>query len=67
MECLPEGVKIEQVDICLQDEARFGQKEHLHVYMGLKGTRPRLTRQQQFEYAYIFVRFVRLEMKQSVL
>jgi transposase len=42
------------VDIWFQDEARVGQRGTLTRTWAKKGTRPRLTRQQQFEYAYIF-------------
>lgn len=51
---LPEGVDLNHVDIWFQDEARVGQRGTLTRTWALKGTRPRLTRQQQFEYAYIF-------------
>lgn len=54
MKGLPEGIKLDQIDIWFQDEARIGQKGTLTRTWALKGTRPRLTRQQQFEYAYIF-------------
>jgi len=42
------------VDIWFQDEARVGQRGTLTRTWAEKGTRPRMTRQQQFEYAYIF-------------
>lgn len=45
---------LEQVDIWFQDEARIGQRGTLTRTWAIKGTRPRLTRQQQFEYAYMF-------------
>lgn len=51
---IPQGTKIENVDIWFQDEARIGQRGTLTRTWAKKGTRPRLTRQQQFEYAYIF-------------
>jgi len=54
LEHLPEGIKLEQVDIWFQDEARVGQKGTMTRTWALKGSRPRVTRQQQFEYAYIF-------------
>ena len=54
MATLPENVSIEAVDIWFQDEARVGQKGTLTRTWAKKGTRPRLVRQQQFEYAYIF-------------
>jgi len=42
------------VDIWFQDEARVGQRGTLTRTWAKKGTRPRITRQQQYEYAYIF-------------
>lgn len=42
------------MDIWFQDEARIGQRGTLTRTWAIKGSRPRLTRQQQFEYAYIF-------------
>jgi len=53
-EALPGGIEIAQVDVWFQDEARVGQRGTLTRTWALKGTRPRLKRQQQFEYAYIF-------------
>ena len=54
MEVLPAEVDIESVDIWFQDEARVGQRGTVTRTWAKKGTRPRLTRQQQFEYAYVF-------------
>ena len=54
MQAIPEGIDLDNVDIWFQDEARVGQKGTLTRTWAIKGTRPRLTRQQQFEYAYIF-------------
>lgn len=51
---LPAGVGIESVDIWFQDEARVGQRGTVTRTWARKGTRPRLVRQQQFEYVYIF-------------
>ena len=51
---LPEGVSLEQVEIWFQDEARVGQRGTLTRTWAIKGTMPQLTRQQQFEYAYLF-------------
>ena len=45
---------MEAVDIWFQDEARVGQRGTVTRTWAAKGTRPRLMRQQQFEYAYIF-------------
>jgi len=42
------------VDIWFQDEARVGQRGTVTRTWAAKGTRPRVMRQQQFEYAYIF-------------
>jgi len=54
IESLPAGIAIESVDIWFQDEARVGQRGTVTRTWAAKGSRPRLTRQQQFEYAYIF-------------
>ena len=51
---MPEHIKPEQVDIWFQDESRIGQQGSLTRVWHEKGKRPRLIRQQQFEYAYIF-------------
>lgn len=51
---LPKEVNLENVDIWFQDEARVGQRGTITRTWALKGTRPRVIRQQQFEYAYIF-------------
>jgi putative transposase len=51
---LPAGVGIELVDIWFQDEARVGQRGTITRTWAKKGTRPRLARQQQFEYVYVF-------------
>jgi transposase len=51
---VPKGIKLEDIDIWFQDEARVGQKGTLTRTWALKGTRPRLKRQQQYEYAYVF-------------
>jgi transposase len=45
---------IEKVDVWFQDEARIGQRGTVTRLWAIKGTRPRVIRQQQFEYAYIF-------------
>lgn len=54
IEVIPEEIDVENVDIWFQDEARVGQRGTLTRTWAKKGTRPRLARQQQFEYAYIF-------------
>jgi transposase len=51
---IQEGLSLELVDIWFQDEARIWQKGTMTLTWALKGTRPRLKRQQQFEYAYVF-------------
>ena len=51
---LPEGISVENVEIWFQDEARFGQQGSLSRIWALKGTRPRVVRQQQFTYTYLF-------------
>jgi transposase len=54
LQALPLGISLEQVDIWFQDEARVGQRGTVSRIWALKGTRPRICRQQQFEYLYIF-------------
>src|ERR1700760_3544605 len=54
MKVIPQGIDVENVDIWFQDEARVGQRGTVTRTWAKKGTRPRLFRQQQFEYAYIF-------------
>ena len=51
---LPVDVGMEMVDIWFQDEARVGQRGTVTRTWAKKGTRPRLARQQQFEYVYVF-------------
>jgi putative transposase len=51
---LPEGVLSENVEIWFQDEARVGQRGTVTRIWARRGSRPRVLRQQQFEYAYIF-------------
>jgi hypothetical protein len=51
---LPESVAPENVEIWFQDEARVGQRGTVTRLWAKRGTRPRVIRQQQFEYAYIF-------------
>lgn len=53
-ESLPESVKMDDVEIWFQDEARVGQKGTTTRLWAIKGTRPRAIRQEQYEYAYIF-------------
>lgn len=42
------------MDIWFQDESRVGQQGSITRVWHTKGERPRLIRQQQFEYAYIY-------------
>ena len=42
------------VEIWFQDEARFGQQGSLCRLWAIKGTRPRVVRQRQFTYTYLF-------------
>jgi transposase len=45
---------LDQVQIWFQDEARIGQQGSLSRIWAQKGTRPRVVRQQQFIYQYIY-------------
>lgn len=45
---------MEDIEIWFQDEARIGQRGTVTRIWARRGTRPRVIRQQQFEYAYIF-------------
>lgn len=47
-------MSLEQVQIWFQDETRIGQQGSLSRLWAKKGTRPRVVRQQQFMYQYIF-------------
>jgi transposase len=51
---IPGHIALDQVDIWLQDEARFGQQNTTTRLWAEKGSRPRAVKQQQFEYAYLF-------------
>lgn len=42
------------MDVWFQDEARVGQQGTVTRLWAIKGTRPRIVRQQQFNYTYIF-------------
>ena len=44
----------EDIDVWFQDEARFGQQNQTTKIWAEKGTRPRVVKQQQFEYGYLF-------------
>jgi transposase len=51
---LPESVALQEVEIWFQDEHRIGQQGTLTRVWTIKGTRPRILRQQQYLSAYIF-------------
>lgn len=51
---VPENVPLENIELWFQDEARVGQRGTVTRIWARRGTRPRVIRQQQFEYAYIF-------------
>ena len=51
---IPEHISLSLVDIWFQDEARVGQQGTLSRVWEITGTRPRLTRQLQYNYSYIF-------------
>jgi len=51
---IPGHLPLDRIDIWFQDEARFGQQNTTTRLWARKGTRPRVVRQQQFEYAYLF-------------
>ena len=54
LEVIPDGVSLEQAQVWFQDETRIGQQGSLSRLWAKKGTRPRVVRQQQFMYQYIF-------------
>ena len=51
---IPGHIALKRVDIWFQDEARFGQQNTTTRIWATKGSRPRVVKQQQFEYAYLF-------------
>jgi hypothetical protein len=51
---LPQGVELKDVELWFQDEHRIGQQGSLTRIWARKGSRPRVVRQQQFIYGYIF-------------
>jgi hypothetical protein len=53
-ELLPQGIELKDVEVWFQDEHRIGQQGSLTRVWARKGTRPRVVRQQQFIYGYIF-------------
>ena len=52
--CLPVNGPLDEVDILFGDETRAGQKGILARLWTLRGTRPRVVRQQQHLSTYIF-------------
>lgn len=54
LKSIPLNVKLCDVDIWFQDEARIGQHGTISRTWARCGTRPTAVRQLQFEYAYIF-------------
>lgn len=53
-EVIPGEISLEQVQVWFQDETRIGQQGSLSRLWAQKGTRPRVVRQQQFMYQYIY-------------
>jgi len=51
---IPGHIGLESVDVWFQDEARFGQQNTTSRLWAKTGTRPRVIKQQQFEYVYLF-------------
>ncbi|CAH9067108.1 hypothetical protein PSECIP111854_04025 [Pseudoalteromonas sp. CIP111854] len=50
----PGHLPLERIDVWFQDEARFGQQNPTTRIWAETGTRPRVIKQQQFEYGYLF-------------
>ncbi len=46
---------LESVDVCFQDEARFGQQNTTTRLWAPRETRPKAVKQQQFEYTYYLI------------
>ena len=46
--------KAKELDIWYQDEARFCQRNTISRVWAIKGSRPGLIRQQQYDYVYVF-------------
>lgn len=51
---IPKELSLSLVDIWFQDEARVGQQGTLSRVWAMKGSRPRLKKQLQYNYSYIF-------------
>ena len=50
----PSHVSLNNMDIWIQDEARFGQQNQTTRLWAETGTRPSAVQQQQYEYSYLF-------------
>nr|WP_283630420.1 IS630 family transposase [Alteromonas macleodii] len=50
----PGHLPLDRVDVWFQDEARFGQQNQTSRIWAAKGSRPRVVKQQQFDYGYVF-------------
>ncbi|MBB1420189.1 IS630 family transposase [Pseudoalteromonas sp. SG44-1] len=50
----PGHLPLDRIDVWFQDEARFGQQNQTTRLWAETGSRPRATKQQQFEYGYLF-------------
>lgn len=51
---VPPGVLLSKIDIWFQDESRVGQQGSQTRLWAKVGTRPRVVKQQQFLYQYIY-------------
>ncbi|WP_175422519.1 IS630 family transposase [Vibrio scophthalmi] len=51
---IPGHIGLDSVDVWFQDEARFGQQNTTTRLWAPRGIRPRVVKQQQFEYVYLF-------------
>lgn len=50
----PGYLPLERIDVWFQDEARFGQQNPTTRIWAKTGSRPRVVKQQQFDYGYLF-------------
>lgn len=50
----PGHLPLDRIDVWFQDEARFGQQNQTTRIWAETGTRPRIVKQQQFDYGYLF-------------
>ncbi|MCP4066254.1 MAG: IS630 family transposase [Gammaproteobacteria bacterium] len=50
----PGHLSLDRIDVWFQDEARFGQQNTTTRIWAPRGSRPRVVKQQQFEYAHLF-------------